>query len=608
MEKQNIYQDISARTGGEIYLGVVGPVRSGKSTFIKRFMELLVLPAIKDENERKRTMDELPQSGTGKIVMTTEPKFIPKEAAELPMEDMKIKIRLIDCVGFMIPGAGGNLENGQERLVKTPWFDYEVPFTKAAEYGTRKVIRDHSTIGILVTADGSFGEIPRDSYVEAEKKTVAELNEIGKPFLVLVNSERPYSKATQALTEKLAKEYGTSVMAVNCDQLRQEDILEILKNVLLEFPLSSVGFYLPKWVETLRDDHWMKKSILDLVKEFMADKGKMKDLYQKVFPSNDYIESGKIEKIHMDTGTVDVKIQIRDSYYYDILSDLTGLPIKSEYHLIRLMKELSEKKKEFEEVSQALKDARERGYGVMKPVLSEITLSEPEVVKHGNKYGVKIRAEAPSIHLIRANLTTEVAPIVGTQLQAEDLITYIKEQAGEEPDEIWNVNIFGKTLEQLVDDGISGKVTKINDDSQEKLQNAMDLKALKDRTWGVICVVSLVIVVCAVLIIMNPFSDRNYEIALTYFSLLFDGIISLFSYHYLAFRIRQNEKKSRVRKETKEFAEKQELEFSDAPSMDESTEPEDLQQATDSVSGTGDEWELEEKEQEEDSEQGDIHV
>ena len=415
-------------------------------------------------------------------------KFIPKEAAELPMEDMKIKIRLIDCVGFMIPGAGGNLENGQERLVKTPWFDYEVPFTKAAEYGTRKVIRDHSTIGILVTADGSFGEIPRDSYVEAEKKTVAELNEIGKPFLVLVNSERPYSKATQALTEKLTKEYGTSVMAVNCDQLRQEDILEILKNVLLEFPLSSVGFYLPKWVETLRDDHWMKKSILDLVKEFMADKGKMKDLYQKVFPSNDYIESGKIEKIHMDTGTVDVKIQIRDSYYYDILSDLTGLPIKSEYHLIRLMKELSEKKKEFEEVSQALKDARERGYGVMKPVLSEITLSEPEVVKHGNKYGVKIRAEAPSIHLIRANLTTEVAPIVGTQLQAEDLITYIKEQAGEEPDEIWNVNIFGKTLEQLVDDGISGKVTKINDDSQEKLQNAME-KIVNESSGGLICII-----------------------------------------------------------------------------------------------------------------------
>ena len=448
MEKQNIYQDISARTGGEIYLGVVGPVRSGKSTFIKRFMELLVLPEIKDENERKRTMDELPQSGTGKMVMTTEPKFIPKEAAELPMEDMKIKIRLIDCVGFMIPGAGGNLENGQERLVKTPWFDYEVPFTKAAEFG----------------------------------------NEIGKPFLVLVNSERPYSKATQALTEKLSKEYNTSVMAVNCDQLRQEDILEILKNVLLEFPLSSVGFYLPKWVETLRDDHWMKKSVLDLVKEFMTDKNKMKDLYQKVFPSNDYIESGKIEKIHMDTGKVDVKIQIRDSYYYDILSDLTGLPIKSEYHLIRLMKELSAKKKEFEEVSQALKDARERGYGVMKPVLSEITLSEPEVVKHGNKYGVKIRAEAPSIHLIRANLTTEVAPIVGTQLQAEDLITYIKEQAGEEPREIWNVNIFGKTLEQLVDDGISGKVTKINDDSQEKLQNAME-KIVNESSGGLICII-----------------------------------------------------------------------------------------------------------------------
>ena len=485
----NVYKDIEKRTNGEIYIGVVGPVRTGKSTFIKNFMDIAVVPNIKDENEVRRTMDELPQSSAGKTIMTTEPKFIPNKAVNIKLgEKADLKVRLIDCVGFMVEGATGHMEEDKERMVKTPWFDYEVPFTKAAEYGTRKVIRDHSTIGILVTADGSFGEIPRDSYVEAEKKTVAELNEIGKPFLVLVNSERPYSKATQALTEKLAKEYGTSVMAVNCDQLRQEDILEILKNVLLEFPLSSVGFYLPKWVETLRDDHWMKKSILDLVKEFMADKGKMKDLYQKVFPSNDYIESGKIEKIHMDTGTVDVKIQIRDSYYYDILSDLTGLPIKSEYHLIRLMKELSEKKKEFEEVSQALKDARERGYGVMKPVLSEITLSEPEVVKHGNKYGVKIRAEAPSIHLIRANLTTEVAPIVGTQLQAEDLITYIKEQAGEEPDEIWNVNIFGKTLEQLVDDGISGKVTKINDDSQEKLQNAME-KIVNESSGGLICII-----------------------------------------------------------------------------------------------------------------------
>ena len=488
MEKHNIYQDISVRTGGEIYLGVVGPVRSGKSTFIKRFMELMVLPEIADENERQRTFDELPQSGTGKTIMTTEPKFIPKEAVELPMEDMKIKIRLIDCVGFMVKGAGGHLENGQERLVKTPWFDYEVPFTKAAEYGTRKVIRDHSTIGILVTTDGSFGEIPRDSYVDAEKKTVEELLSIGKPFIVLLNSDRPYSKATQNLAENLTKEYRTTVMPVNCDQLRQEDIQEILKNVLLEFPLSSVGFYLPKWVVTLRDDHWMKKSILDLVKTFMADREKMKDLYQKKIPENEYIESGKIDRIHMDTGEVDVKIQIRDSYYYDILSDLTGIPIKSEYHLIRTMKELAGRKKEFEEVSQALKDARERGYGVMKPVLSEIELSEPEVVKHGNKYGVKIRAEAPSIHLIRANLSTEVAPIVGTQLQAEDLITYIKEQAGEDPKEIWNVNIFGKTLEQLVDDGISGKVTKINEDSQEKLQNAME-KIVNESSGGLICII-----------------------------------------------------------------------------------------------------------------------
>ncbi len=488
MEKQNIYQDIFARTGGEIYLGVVGPVRSGKSTFIKRFMEQMVLPEIADENEKQRTMDEMPQSGTGKTIMTTEPKFIPKEAVELLLEEMKVKVRLIDCVGFMVPGAGGHLENGQERLVKTPWFDDAVPFTRAAEYGTRKVIRDHSTIGILVTTDGSFGEIPRDSYVEAEKRTVEELQAIGKPFLVLLNSERPYSKATQNLAENLTKEYKTTVMAVNCDQLRQEDIQEILKNVLLEFPLSSVGFYLPKWVETLRDDHWMKKSVLDLMKEFMTDREKMKDVYQKSIPSNACMESAKIENIHMDTGEVEIKIQIKDAYYYEILSDLTGISIRNEYHLIRTMKELAAKKKEFEEVSQALKDARERGYGVMKPVLSEIELSEPEVVKHGNKFGVKIKAEAPSIHLIRANLSTEVAPIVGTQHQAEDLITYIREQSGEDPEEIWNVNIFGKTLEQLVDDGISGKVTKINEDSQEKLQGAME-KIVNESSGGLICII-----------------------------------------------------------------------------------------------------------------------
>lgn len=488
MEKQNIYQDIFARTGGEIYLGVVGPVRSGKSTFIKRFMEQMVLPEIADENEKQRTMDEMPQSGTGKTIMTTEPKFIPKEAVELLLEEMKVKVRLIDCVGFMVPGAGGHLENGQERLVKTPWFDDAVPFTRAAEYGTRKVIRDHSTIGILVTTDGSFGEIPRDSYVEAEKRTVEELQAIGKPFLVLLNSDRPYSKATQNLAENLTKEYKTTVMAVNCDQLRQEDIQEILKNVLLEFPLSSVGFYLPKWVETLRDDHWMKKSVLDLMKEFMTDREKMKDVYQKSIPSNACMESAKIENIHMDTGEVEIKIQIKDAYYYEILSDLTGISIRNEYHLIRTMKELAAKKKEFEEVSQALKDARERGYGVMKPVLSEIELSEPEVVKHGNKFGVKIKAEAPSIHLIRANLSTEVAPIVGTQHQAEDLITYIREQSGEDPEEIWNVNIFGKTLEQLVDDGISGKVTKINEDSQEKLQGAME-KIVNESSGGLICII-----------------------------------------------------------------------------------------------------------------------
>lgn len=488
MDRQSIYQDISARTGGEIYLGVVGPVRSGKSTFIKRFMELMILPEITDDNEKKRTLDEMPQSGTGKTIMTTEPKFIPKDAIELPLEDMKVKVRLIDCVGFMVPGAGGHMENGQERLVKTPWFDYEIPFAKAAEYGTRKVIKDHSTIGIMITTDGSFGDLPREAYLEAERKTVEELLSMGKPYLILLNSDRPYSKSTAKLAEEMSKKYQSAVMPVNCDQLRKEDICEILQKVLLEFPLTSVGFYLPKWVEMLRDEHWLKKSILDLVREFMDGKEKMKDIYQNMTMENEFISDAKIEKIHMDSGVVDIGIQIKDAYYYDIISDLTDLSIKNEYQLMRSLKELAEKKKEFEEVSRALHDARERGYGVMKPALSDIVLSEPEVVKHGSKYGVKIRAEAPSIHLIRAKLSTEIAPIVGTEIQAQDLITYIKEQAGGESKDIWKVNIFGKTLEQLVDDGISGKVTKINDDSQEKLQNAME-KIVNESSGGLICII-----------------------------------------------------------------------------------------------------------------------
>lgn len=488
MDRQSIYQDISARTGGEIYLGVVGPVRSGKSTFIKRFIELMILPEITDDNERKRTLDEMPQSGTGKTIMTTEPKFVPKDGIELPMENMKVKVRLIDCVGFMVSGAGGHMENGQERLVKTPWFDYEIPFAKAAEYGTRKVIKDHSTIGIMVTTDGSFGELPREAYLEAEKKTVEELCAMGKPYLILLNSERPYSKSTQKLADEMAKKYQSTVMPVNCDQLRKEDIQEILRKVLLEFPLTSVGFFLPKWVEMLRDEHWLKKSILDLVREFMNGKEKMKDIYQNIMMENEFISSAQIEKIHMDSGVVDIGIQIKDSYYYEIISDLTELSIKNEYQLMHSLKELAEKKKEFEEVSRALHDARQRGYGVMKPALADIVLSEPEVVKHGSKYGVKIRAEAPSIHLIRAKLSTEIAPIVGTEIQAQDLITYIKEQAGGESKDIWKVNIFGKTLEQLVDDGISGKVTKINDDSQEKLQNAME-KIVNESSGGLICII-----------------------------------------------------------------------------------------------------------------------
>lgn len=489
MNTFQLYKDIQARTNGEIYIGVVGPVRTGKSTFIKRFMDVLVLPHMEDEHGKSRTKDELPQSASGRTIMTTEPKFVPKEAAEIRLsDDVSVKVRLIDCVGYMVEGASGHIEGGEERQVKTPWFDYEIPFTKAATIGTRKVIHDHATIGIVVTTDGSIGDIERQGYREAEDKTIRELQSIGKPFIVLVNSKKPYGDEAREMAQELEQQYGVKAMPVNCEQLKEDDIYQIMEAVLFEFPVSEVQFFIPKWVEMLPRDHRIKQDMLEHIRAVMDGLGEIKDAAAGVEkPESPYINDMKVDHIEMDTGCVKVRIDIADKFYYEMLSELTGTPIAGQYELITAMKNLSELKDEYEGVKDAFAAVRMKGYGVVSPKKEEITLEEPVIIKQGNKFGVKIHSEAPSIHLIRANIETEIAPIVGSEQQAEDLVRYIKE-AGDTEGGIWSTNIFGKSIEDLVMDGMQNKMAVINDESQVKLQDTMQ-KIVNDSNGGLVCII-----------------------------------------------------------------------------------------------------------------------
>lgn len=490
MESYNVYKDIEARTGGDIYLGIVGPVRTGKSTFIKRFMEQLVLPDITDEHQKTQTRDELPQSAAGRTIMTTEPKFIPKEAAKVRLADgIEVQVRLIDCVGFMVEGAGGHIENEKERLVKTPWFDEEIPFTRAAETGTRKVIKDHSTIGIVVTTDGSFGELKRDAYIGAEQTAVRELKEIGKPFLILLNSDRPYSDETRQLAKEMEEQYLVSVLPVNCEQLKREDITRILETVLKEFPVTEVDFSIPRWLEILPSSHWLKQQVIEAARTLMSGVRQMKDVPQdwsEGLPES--VESVKVEQMDLSNGRVEVRMGLGDGYYYQILSDFSGIPIADEYQLMQKLKSLASMQTEYDKVLNAMNQVRMKGYGVVTPERSEIILDEPTVIRHGNRYGVKMRAEAPSINLIKAHIRTEIAPIVGSEQQAQDLIAYMKENARKSEDGIWDTNIFGKSIEQIVEDGIQAKVSQMTEECQMKLQDALQ-KIINDSNGGLICII-----------------------------------------------------------------------------------------------------------------------
>ena len=489
MEVFDIYRDIQARTNGEIYLGIVGPVRTGKSTFIKRFMDLLVLPKMENDHSRERTRDELPQSASGRTIMTTEPKFVPKEAAEISLlDDVNVKVRLIDCVGYMVEGASGHMENEEERKVKTPWFEYEIPFTKAASIGTQKVIHDHATIGIVITTDGSICELKRDGYMAAEEKTIKELQAIGKPFIVLVNSKKPYGDEAKRVAEELKEKYQVTTMTVNCEQLREEDIHRIMEKVLFEFPISEVQFYIPKWVEMLPTEHKIKADLIYHMKEILKNMSEIKDAVAGIEKrESDYIEEIKLEQIEMDTGCVRIRVQIPERYYYEMLSDMTGMDICGEYELVRTMKEMAVMKQEYDEVKDAMESVKMKGYGVVHPKREEIQMDEPTIIKQGNKYGVRIRSEAPSIHMIRANIETEIAPIVGSEEQANDLVRYIKENSEEEGG-VWTTNIFGKSIEDLVTDGMRNKIMMINEESQMKLQDTMQ-KIVNDSNGGMVCII-----------------------------------------------------------------------------------------------------------------------
>ena len=492
----DLYKDIQGRTKGEIYIGVVGPVRTGKSTFIKRFMDLFVLPYIEDENVRQRAMDELPQSAAGKTIMTTEPKFIPQEAATITLADQSdIRVRLIDCVGFMVEGASGHMEGDENRMVKTPWFEEEIPFVDAARVGTKKVIRDHATIGVVITTDGTIGELPRESYLEAERATIEEIREIGKPYVIVLNCARPYSEETRRLAEAMEQTYQAVVIPVNCQQMHREDVANIMNAILLEFPVTQMDFFIPKWTEMLPREHPIKASILDAALGMLAKIDKVKDVHalsgertkEAFYMEEKPVGAIQIAGMNLSTGTVTVRMEVDDKYYFAYISDMTGVQITGEYQMISMLRGLSAMKADYEKVKDAMYAVEQKGYGVVMPGLADIKMEDPVLIQHGGKYGVTMRAISPSIHMIKANIETEIAPIVGSEEQAKDLIEYIK--AGEESGEgLWTTNIFGKSVGELMEDGIRSKIMQMDDECQLKLQDTMQ-KIVNDSNGGMICII-----------------------------------------------------------------------------------------------------------------------
>ena len=491
MDKYEIYQQIAERTQGDIYIGVVGPVRTGKSTFIKRFMDLLVIPNIENEYKRERAKDELPQSASGRTIMTTEPKFVPNEAIEITVdENIHLKVRLVDCVGYVVKGALGYIENNSPRMVSTPWFDYQIPFEEAAELGTRKVIKEHSTIGLVVLTDGSITDLSRDEYLEAEERVVNEMKATGKPFIILLNSVRPYDSETEKLKEEIEAKYSIPTIAINCAQMRLDDVNAIMERLLYEFPVCEIGINMPEWLDGLEENHWLRKDIINSIKDSFANISKLREIKGAVsnFAKYDFIKKANVENINLGNGSATVDLNTADGLFYKILSEASGLEIESENKLVSMMKDLGRIKREYEKVEYALHEVKVKGYGIVAPQVEELSLEEPEIIKQGSRFGVRLRASAPSIHMIRADIETEIAPLVGTEKQSEELVNYLLQEFEGEPGKIWESNIFGKSLHELVSEGLQNKLYKMPEDAQLKLQETLQ-KIINEGSGGLICII-----------------------------------------------------------------------------------------------------------------------
>ena len=491
MESFGIYQDIAKRTEGDIYIGVVGPVRTGKSTFIKRFMELLVLPNIENEYKRERALDELPQSASGRTIMTTEPKFIPNEAIEISLNgNVKLKTRLVDCVGYLVNNAIGYLEDDMPRMVKTPWSENEMPFETAAELGTKKVIVEHSTVGIIITTDGSITDIPREEYILAEERVVKELKELNKPFIMLMNSQNPNDSYTIEMAKRLSEKYGATVIPINCLELNLDDINEIFSKLLYEFMIDRVEVKFPRWLDGLDSDNKLKQKLFDSMKNSFSSVIRLKDINDSYFylEECEEIKKATVEEINLGTGVVSIKADLNDSLFYNVLTEITGVNIKNEGELFGCISSFAKIKKDYDKMAYAIHEVNEKGYGIVTPCIDDLILDEPEIVKQGSKYGVKLKAKAPSIHMIKINTETEVSPIVGSEKQSEELVKYLLSEFENDPKKIWGSNIFGKSLHELVNEGLQNKLAKMPEEAQMKLQETLQ-RIVNEGSGGLICII-----------------------------------------------------------------------------------------------------------------------
>ncbi len=490
MNTSNIYKDIALRTDGDIYIGIVGPVRTGKSTFIKQFMDKLVLPNMSGEYQKERANDELPQSSSGRTIMTTEPKFIPEKGAQILIDgNAAMNVRLIDCVGYIVPSALGYIEDNEPRMVMTPWFDEPIPFNMAAEIGTRKVITEHSTIGLVITTDGSISDIPREEYAEAEQRVIEELKSINKPFIVLLNCMYPDSQEAVMTAEKLSSEYGVPVLPINCLELNDENIKQILSRILYEFPIKEINISFPRWINSLPLEHWLRSQLTQTIKASAQNLQHIRDIHtlENAFADCESVDFVAVEGIDLGCGAADIMLGINHTLFYKILAETTGIFLNDELELMECIKELSGMKKEYLKVKGALEEVEATGYGIIMPDIEDLALEEPEIVKQGGRYGVRLRASAPSIHLMKANITTEVSPIVGSEKQSEDLVMYLLSGFEEDPVKIWDSNIFGKSLHELVNEGLHTKLARMPVDARMRVQETVE-RVINEGCNGLVCI------------------------------------------------------------------------------------------------------------------------